>query len=239
MKTGELTRAVIMNDDKKGEAVSCLFNPSEYTVAKSNQWETRGAGKKDVPAVKFSGGGSRTMNLELLFDCLEDGNGNTGQRGRKEDVRDYTNKLWKLATIDNDLKDPVTGQGRPPIVVFQWGQAWWFKAVITSLSIRYTLFARDGMPVRAIASVSFQEVEDQNTQKGTNPTSEGLPGFTRRSVRVGDSLALIAYEEYGDAGAWRTIADENGLENPVALYPGQVLGIPPRPQIPTASEEGY
>lgn len=227
--TGELTHAVIMNDDHPGEAVTCLFNPTEYTVAKSNQWEPTRASPKDVPVTTFGGGGVRTMTLELFFDCLEDKNNNRGQRGKKDDVREYTNKLWKLASVDPRLKNRTTQQGRPPRVVFQWGAAWSFKAVITSLSIRYTLFGRDGMPLRAIASVTFQEVEDENAQKRTNPTSEAIPGFTRRAVRPHDTLALIAFEEYGDATLWRAIADENGLNDPLELRPGQILGIPPHP----------
>ena len=48
----------------------------------------------------------------------------------------------------------------------------------------------------------------------------------RREVRPQDTLSTIAYEEYGDPNKWRSIADYNNLDNPLAISPGQVLSIP-------------
>ena len=112
------------------------------------------------------------------------------------------------------------------MVIFQWGPNWSFKAAITSLSVRYTLFREDGTPVRATATVTFQEIDDN--PQGQNPTSISRePGRKRREVRPHDTLALIAYEEYGDATRWRVIAEENQIEDPLNLAPGTVLSIPP------------
>src|ERR1700732_3989352 len=53
--------------------------------------------------------------------------------------------------------------------------------------------------------------------QGTNPTSGGISG--RRSALLGDcdSLAGIAYQEYGDPGLWRGIAVANGVEDPARV----------------------
>ena len=40
-------------------------------------------------------------------------------------------------------------------------------------------------------------------------------------------LALIAHEEYDDAGEWRRIADANGIMDPREVKPGTVLMLPP------------
>jgi hypothetical protein len=228
MPTGELTRATITANEGSGGSIQCLFNPSEYTIAKSIHWQPRRNVGKDVPVMEFTGGGGRSLTMELFFDTYEGPMGNPGQRTGTGDVRSIVDKLWKLTMIDESLKNQTTQQGRPPMVVFQWGPSWSFKAVITSLSVRYTLFRRDGTPVRAVASATFQEAEDEKSQKGTNPTSESLPGYKRREVAQKDTLALIAYEEYGDPTEWRRIAEENDLENPLDLTLGTVLGIPPR-----------
>jgi len=99
---------------------------------------------------------------------------------------------------------------------------------VTSLSVRYTLFREDGTPVRATATIALEEAQDDDDTTGTNPTSFGEGGRKRRIVRPDDTLATIAFEEYGDAGAWRTIAQDNELVDPLAIKPGQILSIPAR-----------
>jgi nucleoid-associated protein YgaU len=212
-----LTKATITNLDTKSK-IECLFNPTEYTIAKSNSWEPKPVVGKNVPRLDFAGGGARTLNLELFFDVFE----KAGQ-----DVRTHVNQLWDLTMIDEKEKNPATDRSRPPYCLFQWGGTWYFKAVVTSLSVRYTLFRQDGTPVRATASLSLQEAEDETDLPGTNPTSYAEAGHRRRIVEPHDSLPLIAYQEYGDASKWRAIAEANRLSDPSAIKPGQVLAIPP------------
>ena len=45
-------------------------------------------------------------------------------------------------------------------------------------------------------------------------------------VQEGDTLGIIANKVYGDADAWMTIADANGIDDPSSLYVGQELVIP-------------
>lgn len=213
-----LTKATIKNEDTK-EVIKCLFNPTEYTIAKSNSWTPRKNTGKNVPKMDFTGGGPRTLTLDLFFDVFEEEGG---------DVRDHIDKLWKLTMVDESLRHQKTKRGRPPLCVFRWGGTWSFKAVVTSLSVRYVLFRQDGTPVRAIANATLQEAKDDKDLPGTNPTSHSVqPGRKRREVRPQDTLALIAHEEYGDSKLWRLIAADNGLEDPLDLKPGQVLSIPP------------
>ncbi len=65
-------------------------------------------------------------------------------------------------------------------------------------------------------------------------TSSQTESYT---VRSGDTLMMIAYENYGDIGAWRKILDANRdkLASPTALKPGMVLnldGVGNRPSQP-------
>ncbi|MGH2412760.1 MAG: LysM peptidoglycan-binding domain-containing protein, partial [Microcystaceae cyanobacterium] len=48
-----------------------------------------------------------------------------------------------------------------------------------------------------------------------------------RIVRRGETLSSIATEEYNDPSLWRLIAQENRLDDPRKLTPGQVLTVPP------------
>ena len=61
--------------------------------------------------------------------------------GTPKDVRkEYTDKIWKLMIVDPKLVDAKNKKGRPPKVIFQWGQTWLFKAVIASITQKFTMF---------------------------------------------------------------------------------------------------
>jgi hypothetical protein len=213
-----LTKATITNLYTR-EKLNCLFNPTEYTVAKTNNWPAKPVVGKDVPKLDFTGGGARTMTVELMFDVFEEPNA---------DVRQHTDKLSNMTLIDQSKKNPKTKKSRPPYVLFEWGENWQFKAAITSLSIRFTLFRANGVPARALASLTLTEAVDENEKPGTNPTSYAEPGMKRRMIRPRDTLAGIAYEEYGSANEWRQIALANRIDDPLSIEPGQIIAIPRR-----------
>ena len=94
----------------------------------------------------------------------------------------------------------------------------------------YQFFKPDGTPLRAEASVSFEEqaTEKELDKVWQNPTSRSEP---RRTwiVREGERLDWIAYQEYGNPAFWRHIAQSNGIENPFDIAPGQILKLTPLP----------
>ena len=145
------------------------------------------------------------------------------------DVRDITNRIWKLMSIDPNLTDMNSAKGRPPKVEFQWGATWSFEAVITEISQKFTLFRDNGIPVRATLDVSFLQATEAGKYPGQNPTTVGQTGYRRRIVKEGDTIDLIAFDEYGDSTMWRFIADINNLDRPNKLRVGQVLSIAPVP----------
>lgn len=212
-----LTKATIKNIDTN-ETLTCLFNPTEYTIAKQNQWEARPVVGRNVPRLEFTSGGARTMTVELMFDVYE-------QPGA--DVRTHIDKLWKLVMIESRTRSSRTRRGRPPLCMFQWGGDWQFKAAVTSISVKYTLFRQNGTPVRAVATLSLQEGDDSSEQRAQNPTSGSLPGYKKREVKPHDTLAGIAFQEYGTSTEWRRIAEANQIDDPLAIKPGMILAIPP------------
>lgn len=213
-------KAQIRNlDDTSQAAIECLFNPNEYTFSKKNTWSKKEVKGKNVPEIEFGGGDSMTLTMQLFFDTYATG----------EDVRDTTTKIWKLMNISDSLTDKTSVKGRPPMVEFLWGSTWSFKAVITSLTQKFTMFRDDGTPVRATLDVTFMQASEEGKYPGQNPTTVGNPGYKRRLVKQGESLDLIAFEEYGDSNMWRLLADVNNIDDPKSLRPGQMLSItPPR-----------
>ena len=63
-----------------------------------------------------------------------------------------------------------------------------------------------------------------NVESGSSSTAAKI-----YTVVAGDSLSKIAKREYGDASEWKRIfeANQDVLENPDKIYPGQKLKIPP------------
>lgn len=212
---GGLEPAVIANLDT-GETVRCMFNPHEYTLSKQNQW-ARGVTKgKNIPRLMFTQGGAQTLKLQLFFDTYAKGS----------DVREHTDPLWRMMMVDSDKINFRTNKSEPPAVAFQWGGLV-FIAVITSMTQKFTLFLKDGTPVRATADVTLEQLVDVEDFARQNPTSGGGEAHKTHIIRAGERLDLIAFEEYGDATQWRLIAAANGLTNPLQLRPGQRLSIPP------------
>jgi hypothetical protein len=213
-------KARIVNlDDANESPVECLFNPNAYTFTKRNIWTKAEIRGRNVPQLEFGGGDSMTLTMQLFFDTYLTGG----------DVRDTTNRIWKFMNINEKLTDSTSGQGRPPMVEFQWGKTWSFKAVITSITQRFTLFRYDGTPVRATLDVTFMQSKEEGRYPGQNPTTVGVPGYKRRLIKEGDTIDWIANEEYGDASKWRYIASANSIDDPKHLRPGQVLAIRPLP----------
>ena len=206
-----------------GDVVTCLYNPSEYTIAKAADYNTPTQTGKDMGESEFTGGAPRSLSMELFFDVYETKNG---------DVRNSITPLWKLISVDRSKKAGQTGRSRPPRIQIVWGNNYvQSKAdkvtwVMTNLSVRYTLFSENGTPVRAVASVSLQEALDGLNQKRQNPTSYTEAGARTRVVAPQDTLPMIAYQEFGDSNQWRTIAAANGIVDPSAIEAGQVLTIP-------------
>ena len=218
MPSGELSKATLTNlDDPNAQPIEVMFNPTEYSISKSNSWDAVKIVGSNVPRLEFTSGGSIDLSLDLLFDTYEKGT----------DVRNYTGKIFDLTKIEPKTVDKATGVGRPPRCMFSWGKVFNFAAVITSISIQYILFLSDGTPVRAKMSLSLQECEDSDAKPGQNPTTQGTLGQKVYVVKPGDTIDWIAYQEYNDSSQWREIADNNNLDDPRNLKPGQTLAIQP------------
>jgi nucleoid-associated protein YgaU len=217
MEGASLAHAKIINLDGGGAPIECMFNPKEYSFSKRNQWTAGHSKGSNMPQLEFGGGQPATLQMQLFFDTYA-----AGADVRKE----YTDNIWQLMMVDQKLKDPKNKKGRPPKVRFQWGSAWSFDAVITSVNQKFTLFLPDGTPVRATLDVTFQQIKDAALFPKQNPTSGGVGGERVWVVNEGDTLGWIAYKEYGDANQWRRIADANRLTRVRRLTPGTVLEIP-------------
>lgn len=203
--------------------IDCWFNPNEYTISKSNEWTIKPVVGATLPKPQFGGGRARKLDLTLLFDATDAGD---------RDVREVTDRLFKMMEINPALPSGNKNKGRPPMLTFSWGSTVGFKAVTTSLSVKFTLFAPDGTPIRAQATLSLEQAEKADSRSsrgpaaGQNPTTRAQAGARSHVIRDGDSLQSIAHLVYGDPAPWRKIAEANGIDDPMRLRRGSELAIP-------------
>jgi hypothetical protein len=201
----EFNRATI--EPEGGSPFDVSFNPTQYSIDKGNELAEIGIPGLGSPILQFVHGSTRVLNMALYFDTYE----------QQRDVRRQTDRVYKLLAIDPETH-------APPICRVSWG-AFRFRGVLDKVSGTFSLFLADGTPVRAELNVSFREYIEVEVLVMENPTRSADYRKTRQ-LREGDSLALIAHEEYGDARKWRPIAQANEIPDPRRLTPGQFLIIP-------------
>jgi nucleoid-associated protein YgaU len=194
----------------KNQRAEVIFNPAEYSLEKGNQFASTALPGLSNPVLSFVNGNADVLTMDLFFDTY------TNQGGA--DVREATGKVSRLLEIDPEVH-------APPLVRFVWGPLS-FRAVMERLTQRFTMFREDGVPVRATLNVTFKEYKTIAEQLAESRL-ESSDRTKRRVVAERDRLCLIAAIEYGDASAWRVIADENEIDNPRLLQPGQELRLPP------------
>jgi phage tail-like protein len=124
--------------------------------------------------------------------------------------------------------EPLDSTGKPPLLTFTWGtlhKQTNLPCTLTNSSVQFERLRYDGTPTRIKVQLTLTEVP--TAEQGTNPTSGG-PGGHRTHLLVADeSLAAVAYREYGDAGMWPRLAKFNRIDDPARLRPGTLVRIPP------------
>lgn len=190
------------------------FNPKELTVSKSAKWSRdaqKGAKKSAVP--QYGGPEPSKLALEMFLDA---------SAKQDDSVVKTVEQLFAccVPTTESHQKK----KGSPPWVIFHWGGLTSFTGYVKSVSVKYTLFTPGGLPVRATATVNLEEISGE--QGGQNPTSGALDTRSVHTVVAGDTLASIAWREYGDPTLWRVVAEANDIDDPMRLRAGSTLMLP-------------
>jgi nucleoid-associated protein YgaU len=219
-----------LNKKPVGSAIAVQFNPTEYSLNKSNQFADVAIPGLDSPVIQFVRGDSEKLSLELFFDSTENGTGAkavavTAANGKLD-------QLYRLIKIESKTH-------APPIVRITWSDFFpntaagfatesstVFDGVIESADRKFTLFNSNGVPLRATLTLSIRQYKTLEEQ--LQELNLQSADHTRvHVVRQGESLPQIAYDEYKDPARWRLIADHNKLLNPRQLQPGDILELPP------------
>lgn len=211
------------------EEFDVQFNPTEFSLEKSVQVAEIVIPGLDTPILQFVRGQNEKMSLELFFDSTEGGMGDNAVS-----VTEKTDRIYQLVKIEPKSH-------APPICTFNWNKNFpgdnvsdvlgsqkrnTFEFIVESVSQKFTLFSPEGVPLRATLTLSLREYKTLDKQ--LDQLNLSSPDRTHSHVvQQGETLSAIAGQFYQRPGAWRAIADENGLDDPRRLTPGTLLVIPP------------
>jgi nucleoid-associated protein YgaU len=196
--------------------IECSFNPTDYTLTQTVDVPGTPTPTREGGQQQYGGTAPLTFSANLFFDAFSELEG------------DVTPKITTLLSwMKPTAKSDSNGRHSPPLVQFKWGgnpQLDQLHGFLTNATVKYTLFRRDGTPVRAEVSITIKNQVDPKT--GQNPTSHAANSRRVHRVLEGDTLQSVAYSELGKAAYWRSIAELNGIDDPMRVPPGRVLLIP-------------
>lgn len=219
--------------------LSCMLNPERFEMQRTSGVTRTSAGLlkdsdlSDDPLI-FSGRGSTTMTVQLLFDVTLGGSSIAS-----DDVRDLTGPLWELA----EYKTSRRSLQELPVVRFIWGKAWNIPVVVGSVSERYERFTAGGLPQRSWLAMSLMRVSEivrpGNVSRAYPPQqfpARAQLGSSSPNWKAheqigggvsGERLDQLASRYYGRPEMWRLLAIANGIQDPARLTAGSILQVPP------------
>lgn len=161
------TVTIMSLDD--GTTVKAQFNPKELQIDKNVPWtkvnQANQSNEKGIH-LEFTGADGRSLSLELLFDDYEGGGNVPLMVANLEKL----SSVWKPESQDENER-------RPHRCIAIWGSALkGFRCVIESLSTKYTMFSKEGAPLRATCTVKLKEADVISMAKGAGGGGGGAGG---------------------------------------------------------------
>ena len=214
------------------EKFEALINPAHFTEETNISYIQCQAPGTSGTQLQFDKIVPSDFTLELILDA-------TGLLESKRAIADFTNlvppsdsaprpepetiksqvdRLKKIIRYDGDIHS-----------VYYLELSWkdlLFRGNIIKLSITYTVFRPDGIPLRAKVNATFKQFQEDELRKKKD--SENSPDLTHvRTVTAGDTLPLMTHRIYGDFSYYLEVARVNKLKNYRRLTPGTKLIFPP------------
>lgn len=196
-----------------GNAFEVYINPEQIQITRGVSYNNEDNGTNTAGNTpKFNGYEDDQVSFDLYFD-------GTGVAGIRIDV------AKRIDQLHNTIYDYKGGIHRPNYTKLSWG-SFNFNCTLKSISTTYTLFKRDGTPLRAKVSLSF--IGYVNPGKRESQAFKQSPDMTHvKTVRVGDTLPIMCKDVYGEIDYFQQVAQINGLVNFRELEVGTKLYFPP------------
>ena len=208
-----------------------------------------GAGLSDDPLL-FTGGGRTELTLDLVFDVeLLDGH------SAAQDVRALTRPLWRLAENSDEDRGAVRPPlvrlvwGKTwnvPAVIVAAAERFdafdstgvprrsWLRVKLVRVAEESTMEGYGDTGGSGAAEIVASAGPGGSARGASGGSVSANRGAAVQAIGDGEAdagftgvrLDLLATEAMGSPAAWRRLADHNGIDNPLAVAPGSVLGVP-------------
>lgn len=213
----------LRKDDKK--ELEVMFNPESVRRSFVNKFTDKASNPQNQSDAQFMYSGSSTVSMSLIFDGTD-----VDQYGAEIALRLLRGTQKSVAERIDEFRKNITEINgeihEPRFLILSWGKTLRFKCRLSSLDINYTLFERNGDPLRAELNVSF--IEDDTPKAQLAKLNLQSPDLTHyRMVKAGDQLPLMCQEIYGSPMYYPLVAGANKLTDFRNLTPGQEIYFPP------------
>lgn len=199
------------------------FNPDKLSFSrKANVKQTAQAGGQSAPETQLLGPDPEEHSFDLFYSRFE--LPDLGGGAMLNSLTKIKERLVVLVQAHKKTTDTGMTPMRP-LVQFGWGPFVSKYSFVESVDVTYEMFLPNGSPMRMKATIKIKEARAPT--EGQNPTSGAKTSRRTHTLLAGESLATVAFKEYSNAGMWRAIALENGIDDPFRLSPGQTLLLPP------------
>lgn len=165
-------KIMIGSMDEPGLFVEAQYNPKELEVSKTVPWSkvneanrsNQGSSQGQGIHMEFTGAEGRSLSVEMLFD---------GYEVKPPEIPVVAASIQKLERMAS-VREPGSTQEakkRPHRCMVVWGGVINMSCVIESLSVKYTMFSPEGLPLRATCTVKLKEadvVSAKSSGRGAN-----------------------------------------------------------------------
>ncbi|MDJ0715446.1 MAG: hypothetical protein QNJ54_14670 [Prochloraceae cyanobacterium] len=211
---------------KAQDTFEVMFNPESYSLKYENIYQYQQGINTSGKEAKYSLSKPQILSLKLILDDT----GVTADYALgalalaekivgKNDVYKRVQRFLELTSyMDGKIHDPK-------FLKIEWGDLI-FDCRLKSVQVKYTLFNRSGIPLRAeLDTVFIGDIKDSKRIREENKTSPDL--IHSRMIKAGDKLPLMAQEIYGNSNYYIQLARANNLNNFRKLKEGEIIKFPP------------
>lgn len=204
-------------EKKGGHQVEVQFNPESLKVTFANQLVQPPGGDQAAGNAgrQFVGAGTTKLALQLWFDVT------AMVTDPVDDVRRLTQKVIYFMTPQKSDADPK--KLAPPGVRFHWG-TFLFDGMVEGLEESLEFFSPEGKPLRASMSLTLSQQKILQAEFKGDGRVPLVPGQKPlQGARQGESLQTMAGRKGKED--WQSIAQANGVEDPLRMRPGQLVDL--------------
>ena len=231
--SGKLEKAsfFVEVEPEKFEKTTVQFNPSEISLSRSVRMTSKKALAKDAEEKEKTAatGGEGVLRLTLHFDSYTPLTLEEQQAAEKEEKEKGAQVARKVNNVCQKFTELIRYNPKLhtlPTVRFVWGEEIGFKGKVGDTQISYTMFEKDGTPVRAKLDLTIYGDEERAIIGAKLQPSESPDRTKARFLPYGEQLWSLAYGEYGDPAMWKEIAAANDILNPRMTGRGTTLRVP-------------